>query len=80
LHRLYVLASWQGQGVGRASLDDTVAYARRDGRSFVWLCVWDQNLPAIAFYAHVGLRPFGEHTWEVGGKTLRDVILYLDLR
>ncbi|MEX0990903.1 MAG: GNAT family N-acetyltransferase [Actinomycetota bacterium] len=80
LHRLYVLGSHQGRGIGRALLDDTVAYASRGDRSFIWLCVWDRNPSAMAFYEHMGLRPFGEHSVDIGRATIRDVILSLDLR
>jgi ribosomal protein S18 acetylase RimI-like enzyme len=49
-----VLATEQGQGIGRRLVDAAVAWARAKGASGIELQVYEFNEGAIAFYEHVG--------------------------
>lgn len=62
LFRLYVQASFAGQGLGRALLADSERRAREDGANVLWLKVWVHNARARAFYARCGLSDCGS-TW-----------------
>jgi ribosomal protein S18 acetylase RimI-like enzyme len=59
LSRLYVDVAWQGRGVGRALLDRTFGLARDHGYHAIWLCAWERNDTARAFYQAHGFRTFG---------------------
>jgi diamine N-acetyltransferase len=59
LVRLYVDAAWQGQGIGGALLKRTLTLAQAQGYSVLWLCVWERNEGARAFYRTHGFRAFG---------------------
>jgi ribosomal protein S18 acetylase RimI-like enzyme len=59
LSRLYVDTSWQGRGVGRALLEHTFDLARAHGYQTIWLCVWEHNEAARAFYPAHGFTTFG---------------------
>jgi ribosomal protein S18 acetylase RimI-like enzyme len=59
LVRLYVDTAWRGRGVGSALLQRTVALARAQGYSTIWLCVWEHNQGARTFYHTHGFRAFG---------------------
>jgi GNAT superfamily N-acetyltransferase len=61
LVRMYVDAAWRGRGVGAALLQRTLVQARRQGYSTIWLCVWQRNQGARAFYQAHGFGAFG-HT------------------
>jgi GNAT superfamily N-acetyltransferase len=61
LARLYVDAAWRGRGVGSALLQRTLTLAQTQGYSTIWLCVWERNQDARAFYQAHGFRAFG-HT------------------
>lgn len=59
LERLYILASAQGQGLGRQSLALANAIAWAEGGRNFWLTVWEYNTPAIGFYERTGWRKVG---------------------
>ena len=59
LSRLYVDTKWHGRGIGRALLERTCDLAREHGFRTLWLCVWERNDAARAFYQAQGFTPFG---------------------
>jgi ribosomal protein S18 acetylase RimI-like enzyme len=61
LSRLYVDIAWQGRGVGRALLERSFSRSCEQGYQTIWLCVWERNEAARAFYRAHGFHPFG-HT------------------
>lgn len=80
LHRLYVLASHQRRGLGRALFEGAIRMAKVLDRQFMWLCAWDENPDAIDFYSHLGMERFGEHAFTIGDHEYRDFLFFLDLR
>lgn len=80
LQRLYVRATHQGNGLGALLLRDAAACALGAGAEFLWLTVWDENTDAIAFYAHLGLRTFGEHPFQLGNRRHRDLLMGIRIR
>ena len=66
LHRLYVLRSAQGLGLGRRLLDAALAWMTARGAGPQWLGVWSGNLKAQKLYAAYGFRKVGEYRFPVG--------------
>ena len=79
LQRIYVLRAAQGGGRGAALMAEAVEMARAWGADVLWLGVWENNLKALAFYGRTGFREVGEHIFQVGSQTDRDLILARDL-
>jgi ribosomal protein S18 acetylase RimI-like enzyme len=59
LVRLYVDTAWRSRGVGGSLLQRTLTLAQSQGYATIWLCVWEHNQDARAFYQAHGFRPFG---------------------
>jgi diamine N-acetyltransferase len=75
IQRLYVARGFQGTGVGRALMDaclDEMVARRTD---VVWLCAWERNPGAIAFYRKLGFVEAGEHVFLLGRDLQRDVVM-----
>jgi ribosomal protein S18 acetylase RimI-like enzyme len=64
--QLYSDGKMIGKGVGSALMEACLDVARRQGKDWVWLGVWEQNQRAIAFYRKWGFERFGEHVFFVG--------------
>ena len=75
LVRFYVDATWHGQGLAHALMDDTLAAAAARGAQTVWLSVWQINARAVAFYRRRGFRIVGEQTFHVGGDPQTDWVM-----
>jgi GNAT superfamily N-acetyltransferase len=69
---LYVLAPWQGHGIGRALFDATHFELARRGHGDMLVWVLASN-PARHFYEHLGGEPAGDNFCEVGGVRHREV-------
>jgi ribosomal protein S18 acetylase RimI-like enzyme len=59
LAKCYVLPEYHGMGVADALLRDACDLARTAGYRWIWLCVWEQNPRAVAFYRRHGFRTVG---------------------
>lgn len=66
LYQLYVLAAYQGEGVGPALMDWAVASARASGAERLTLSVYVDNHRAKAFYARYGFEDVGRYDFPVG--------------
>jgi len=66
LYQLYVLAAYQGEGVGPALMDWAVASARATGAERMTLSVYVDNHRAKAFYARYGFEDVGRYDFPVG--------------
>lgn len=75
LKRIYVLAGSQGDGLGRALMEEALAWLEQTGRKPVWLGVWSENLGALRFYHRHGFRQVGEYGFHVGASVDREFIL-----
>lgn len=80
LQRIYLLRSAQGGGRGRALIEACEALVREWGADVFWLGVWEHNAKALAFYACSGFREVGEHSFAIGSRVDRDLLLAKDLR
>jgi GNAT superfamily N-acetyltransferase len=69
---LYVLAPWQGRGIGRALFDATHFELARRGHPDMLVWVLASNA-ARRFYEHLGGETAGQNVCEVGGARLREL-------
>jgi diamine N-acetyltransferase len=75
LVRLYVLHEWLGRGVGEALMRACLAEARSAGYETIWLGVWERNARAQAFYRKWNFRAVGEHVFQLGSDSQRDIVM-----
>ncbi|MEZ4820807.1 MAG: GNAT family N-acetyltransferase [Bdellovibrionota bacterium] len=75
IERVYVLATHQGQGLGKVLMDKAFQIARQQERTYVWLGVWDRNPKAIAFYKHLGFEVVDQHVFVLGDENQIDLIM-----
>jgi len=79
LHKLYVLPSAKGTGLGRQLLEGVVEAAVRNGDSHIELNVNKRN-PAIGFYSRSGFTIERDEVLDIGqGFVMDDHVMVLDL-
>lgn len=74
LKRLYLLKSWQNEGLGARLFAQALAWLQRQGRRAVWIGVWSENHGAQRFYSRHGFQKVGEYGFEVGDTVDREYI------
>lgn len=79
LERVYVLAAYQGMGIGASILEEVLRLARAKSLVYVWLGVWEHNPGAIRFYQRYGFKKFSTHSFYIGQDKQTDWLLRLDL-
>ncbi|RYD56231.1 MAG: GNAT family N-acetyltransferase [Sphingobacteriales bacterium] len=80
LHKLYVLPSTQGRGIGAALLDQVSDEARKLSATKLILYVNKYNHSAQKFYERKGLRIFKSEIIEIGQEfVMDDYVLELNL-
>lgn len=75
LERIYVLESFQNQGIGKLMMDHFETIGKQLKVEMLWLGVWERNPNAIAFYEREGFEVFGEHSYLLGTDLQRDLML-----
>ncbi|MBE6079279.1 MAG: GNAT family N-acetyltransferase [Veillonella sp.] len=75
VQRIYVLADYQGLGLGKLLFEKALQLATQTDCDYVWLGVWEYNYKAQKFYAKFGFEKFGEHTFVVGDSNDTDWLL-----
>lgn len=81
LHKIYVMPSEQGKGLGRLFIDKAISHVRSTSSvpSRLELNVNRSN-PAVTFYTHVGMRILRQGDFPIGdGFYMNDYIMGLDL-
>ena len=77
--RLYTLEEVWGTGLGQVLLDAAIAFGRQEGKTWLWLGVWEHNARAIRFYEKNGLYIFGSHPFPFGDEIQTDWLMRVDL-
>lgn len=72
IERIYVDVAFQGKGVGALMIQEIEAMARKEGKGYLWLGVWQKNPGAIRFYERHGFEIFGEHPYYIGSDRQMD--------
>lgn len=75
LWRFYVERAWQGRGLARTLMDATLAAAAGHGASVLWLCVWENNHRAQAFYRKIGFEDRGSKEFILGRDRQTDRVM-----
>ena len=75
LERIYVRREFQGRGLGKELITYAVQTARRKGKRYLWLGVWERNDKAIAFYRDMGFVVAGRHDFQMGDEIQHDLIM-----
>jgi ribosomal protein S18 acetylase RimI-like enzyme len=79
IERIYVVEEHQGQGLGKYLIQEALEIARRKGKKYAWLGVWEKNEKAIAFYQRMGFCEIGTHDFIMGDERQTDYILRIDI-
>lgn len=82
LHKIYVLPSEQGKGIGQMLFDTALSYVRKrsDGRKARVELNVNRNNPSIGFYIHNGMRVLRQDDFHIGnGFYMNDFIMGLDI-
>ncbi|MEJ5209766.1 GNAT family N-acetyltransferase [Denitratimonas sp. CY0512] len=79
IHRIYVTGEYHGKGVAQALMDSSISALRQRGCSIAWLGVWEKNPRAISFYRKLGFVEVGEHVFQLGTDSQRDIVMLLPL-
>jgi GNAT superfamily N-acetyltransferase len=77
--RLYTLEKVWGTGLGQQLLDAAIAFGRQEGKTWLWLGVWEHNARAIRFYEKNGLCIFGSHPFPFGDEIQNDWLMRVEL-
>lgn len=75
IERIYVAASAQGLGLGKALLEKALEIAALKNLHYLWLGVWEQNTKAIAFYQKNGFEIFDQHFFQLGNDQQLDYLM-----
>ncbi|RXK18438.1 GNAT family N-acetyltransferase [Macrococcus sp. DPC7161] len=79
IERIYVLNSYQKQGLGKVMYEKAINIAKSKGKSKIWLGVWEKNENALGFYKSKGFKQIDEHTFMMGHDAQTDYIMEKDL-
>lgn len=79
LYRLYVSSERHGQGVAQNIMREVLSVAGSVGSDFLWLGVWEHNPKAIAFYRKYGFEVVGDHVFQLGEDSQRDLVMSVKL-
>lgn len=79
LRRFYVDRPAQGRGLAQRLMTEVLKEARGLGGEHLWLCVWEHNPRAQAFYARQGFVDVGQVDFMVGPDRQNDRVLVAPL-
>ena len=79
LRRFYVDRPAQGRGLAQRLMTEVQKEARGLGGEHLWLCVWEHNPRAQAFYARQGFVDVGQVDFMVGPDRQNDRVLVAPL-
>ncbi|WP_131501232.1 GNAT family N-acetyltransferase [Lactobacillus crispatus] len=75
VERIYLRSSFQHRGLGNVLLDFAEKTAREEGKDYMWLGVYEKNVPAQHFYKRHGFSKVSQHTFQVGSDPQTDLLL-----
>ena len=75
VERIYLRSSFQHRGLGNVLLDFAEKTAREEGKDYMWLGVYEKNVPAQHFYKRHGFIKVSQHTFQVGSDPQTDWLL-----
>lgn len=79
IHRIYLLKSFQGGGLGKNLMAMAVQHAKQVGCHRLLLGDYHENRSAIGFYQYLGFHPIGEYLCRVASHDYSDVVFSLEI-
>ncbi|WP_232784979.1 GNAT family N-acetyltransferase [Psychromonas sp. MB-3u-54] len=79
IERFYIRKSFLRNGLGKELMDFAGDLARKKNKDFIWLGVWENNIPALHFYKQMGFYQIGTHPFNMAGDIQTDLLLQKDL-
>lgn len=79
IERIYLLAAYQGKGIGQQMIAKAIQIAQEKGLTSIWLGVWEKNHKAIRFYEKMGFSAFSRHTFILGEDLQWDILMRLEI-
>ena len=76
LSTLYIDRRYQGRGLGTALMNHALAWAAHQAYERMWLCVWQKNQQALAFYQRFGFVIVGEIEIVVDDVVFHDWVMH----
>lgn len=80
IERIYIRRAFKRRGYGRKLIELAREVAEAQGKSKLWLGVWEKNADAAAFYERLGFVRAGEHSFFMGDEEQTDWIMVRPLR
>ena len=77
MQKIYVLAEYQGRGVGSALMNEVNALASEEGPDSIWLDTYISNEKAIRFYESRGFKKIGRYYFTIGSQTFEYYVMEL---
>ena len=66
---------YKSNGLGTRFMRSAFDMARAQGKSIIWLGVWEHNEAALAFYKRMGFAQFGSHDFMLGADRQTDLLM-----
>ncbi len=79
LAKCYIVPEYHGLGVASLLLYDAMSIAQAAGQHYMWLCVWEENPRAVAFYQKHGFRVIGTTNVWIGEVCFIDLLMLREL-
>lgn len=79
IERIYLRREHQGCGFGHALIQFSLDEAVAEGKTFLWLGVWEKNVKARIFYERHGFVVAGTHSFRMGNEIQTDFIMKRNL-
>ncbi|MCB9222889.1 MAG: GNAT family N-acetyltransferase [Crocinitomicaceae bacterium] len=79
IERIYVRKPFLGMKIGQTLLEFSKEIAHQQQANVIWLGVWEENYPAIAFYQKNGFQVFDRHVFVLGNDHQIDILMKLNL-
>lgn len=75
ISRFYTIKEKIGKGIGKILMEECISKAKEKIKQIIWLCVWQQNHRAIAFYKKSGFEIFAEYCFVLGNEKQDDWLM-----
>ena len=79
IERIYISKDFQGEGLGRYLVYQSICTAIQRKKKYIWLGVWEKNTKALHFYKRNGFYQIGTHSFVMGDDEQTDYIMRKDL-
>ncbi|KRM78354.1 protease synthase and sporulation negative regulatory PAI 1 domain protein [Lapidilactobacillus dextrinicus DSM 20335] len=79
IERIYIKPEFKRQGLGKQLYQKALIVAQQKQKQTIWLGVWEENQPALKFYQRLGFTQFGDHVFQLGDDSQRDLLMRLSI-